>query len=271
MTRQQRVITAIREQAMGWNLPFKLPGLVGTALESVATNLSASEILKLSYWLVRLDGDRIRQIVLTAPGKMIQGKAVVVADEATLTDAVTKLLTPPDSDSEETTTTATEVSTTTTTTTFYGGISAGTPSGWPDTSSTTVPPSTTTSTLAPGDFPDGALWRFALEAPRFIPVGFKYTGSMPTGGGTYQIEPGGKSKPAVRMLYRYKTKDLYLGTSAKVDHIWWKKDGVLSFISNTLMYTASKEDLLNMAVSMAPLDSPSGLTPAVSSPTVSAR
>jgi len=44
-----------------------------------------------------------------------------------------------------------------------------------------------------------------------------------------------------------------VGTSGKVSHIWWKKDGVLYFVSNTLTYDVSKEDLLKMAVSMAPV------------------
>jgi hypothetical protein len=105
---------------------------------------------------------------------------------------------------------------------------------------------------------------------------------MPATEGTYQMQPGGNSKPAVRILYRHGTSDLYLGitattwtdapaasngrevesngttytivgTSGKVDRIWWKNDGVLYFISNTLMYDVSREELLKMALSMAPV------------------
>ena len=106
---------------------------------------------------------------------------------------------------------------------------------------------------------------------------------MPQKGGTYDIVPGDSSKPALRMIYRYEpdgTKsDLYLGITettwlaapvaskgeevtrdgvtctlvggaSGVDHIWWKTDGVLYFISNTLTYTVNKADLLKMAESM---------------------
>ena len=84
------------------------------------------------------------------------------------------------------------------------------------------------------------------------------------------------------MVYRYLDSDLYLGitattwteapiasggsevesngvtytlvgTSGKIDHIWWKTDGVLYFLSNTLMYTVAEQDLLRMAESMGPV------------------
>jgi hypothetical protein len=84
------------------------------------------------------------------------------------------------------------------------------------------------------------------------------------------------------MLYRYRSSDLYVGitattwtdapvagrgdevesngvvytvvgTSGKVDHIWWKSDGVLYFISNTLMHTVERDELLRMAQSMTPV------------------
>ena len=95
MARQQRILAAIREQAMGWDLPTKLPGLIGELLGSTTTNLSAAEMTKLAYWLVKLDGSRIRQTMITGSGQMIDGKAVIVADQATLTEAVTAHLTPP--------------------------------------------------------------------------------------------------------------------------------------------------------------------------------
>jgi LCP family protein required for cell wall assembly len=290
MVRQQRVLAAMREQAMRWNLPLKLPGLVGAALESVATNLTANEILKLAYWVVNLDGSRIRQIVLKAPGQVIDGKAVLVADEATLKEAVTKLLSPPGTESGQDAAASTTQRTTTTTTTL--GNAGASVSGTPDMvllTGTSISSPAPTSTTVLEDLPDGAMWRsaqksvpFALEAPRYIPPGFDYAYKMPVGDGVYQIDPGGDSKPAVRMLYRYKTSDLYLGvsattwteaplaskgaeverngikytvvgTSGKVDHIWWKTDGVLYFVSNTLMYNVSEEELLKMAVSMTPV------------------
>ncbi len=272
MTREQRVLAAVREQAIGWDLPVRLPDIVSSVLDATATNLSASEILELGLWLAKVDGERTRQIVIAAPQQTIAGKTVLVADAETLKKAVTDLLTAPPAEAPGSTgtggsaTTATSVATTTTT-------RGSTPS--------TAPGASTVS--------ESAMWTaaqkavpFALEAPGFVPAGFTYAAKMPTGDGTYQVDPGGDSKPAVRMLYRYETKDLYLGitattwtgapvagkgqevvangvtytvvgTSGKVDRIWWKKDGVLYFISNTLSFDVSKTDLLKMAESMAPV------------------
>jgi LCP family protein required for cell wall assembly len=278
MTRQQRVLAAVREQAVGWDLPLQLPGFVSAILDATATNLSTNEIIKLAYWLVKLDGDRMSQTVVTAPKQKIEDKWVMVADQETLEKAVTRLLTSPtDGPADGATTSIGNGSTTTSsatagpTSTTPGSTSAGTGNG------------------GPSDLPDSDVWvtaqkgvPFTLEAPRFIPAGFSYAGKMPAEDGPYQIQPGDTSKPAVRMLYRQGTADLYLGitattwtdapvagsgrevesngvtytivgTSGKVSHIWWKKDGVLYFVSNTLTYDVSKEDLLKMAVSMAPV------------------
>ena len=105
---------------------------------------------------------------------------------------------------------------------------------------------------------------------------------MPEGEGSYGIKVGDGTKPAVRMVYQYLKTDLCLGvtattwtdapiasdgvehqhngvtytvvgTSGNVDHIWWEKGGVLYFISNTLMYTVSEQDLLKIAESMGPV------------------
>ncbi len=198
---------------------------------------------------------------------MIDGKAVVVVDQTTLKEAVTAYLTPPDAQ----------------TTGAAGGDLLLAAAG-DQNLLTTVSTVTTATTL-----PDISMWEsvqrnvpFALEAPGFIPEGFTYVAKMPEGDGTYDIEVDGGTKPAVRMVYRYQNSDLYLGitattwtdapiagkgtevarngvlytlvgTSGKVDHIWWKKDGVLYFISNTLMDTLGKQDLLRMAESMTPV------------------
>ena len=64
MERQQRFINAVREQAMGWNLPLKLPGLIKALFDNIDTDLSANEFLRLAYWGVRLDGTRMYQAKL---------------------------------------------------------------------------------------------------------------------------------------------------------------------------------------------------------------
>jgi hypothetical protein len=44
-----------------------------------------------------------------------------------------------------------------------------------------------------------------------------------------------------------------VGTYRQVDHIWWKKDGVLYWVSNTLQYRVSASDLLKIAENMVAL------------------
>ncbi len=45
-----------------------------------------------------------------------------------------------------------------------------------------------------------------------------------------------------------------VGSSDKPDHVWWVKDGVLYWVSNTLTYTVDGDDLLRVAESMRPVD-----------------
>lgn len=264
MARQQRVLAAVRDQATNWNLPTKLPGLINTLLAKTTTNLSANEMLKLSSWVLRLDGNRIKQSLIRGPSVPRDGKAVVVVSPETLTQAVTDFLTPP----EEKTSDASHLVV----------ASAGAHGLLAMAGAASLQ-----------SLPDGSMWRaaqrtvpFALQAPMYIPRGFDYIYKMPGGEGTYGIRVGSGTRPAVRMLYRYRNRDLYLGvtattwtdapiagrgeevesngvvytlvgTSGKVDHIWWTKDEVLYFISNTLMHTVDGDELLRMAQSMTPV------------------
>ena len=222
---------------------------------------------KLAYWLVKLDGSRIKQTMITGSGQMIDGKAVIVADQAALTEAVTAHLTPP---GEKTT----------------GATGGNLLLAAADTQNLLT---TTSTATAATTVPDSEMWSlaqknvpFVLEAPSFIPEGFTYVSKMPEGEGTYGIRVGDGTEPAARMVYRYLDSDLYLGitattwteapitsagsevesngvtytlvgTSGKIDHVWWKTDGVLYFLSNTLMYTVAEQDLLRMAESMGPV------------------
>lgn len=200
----------------------------------------------------------------------VDGRTVLVADQQGIADAVARLVTAPATDSAVTATTGAGSSPTTATTKAGGSTTSSDKGGTPPVS-------------------ESDMWKaaqgtvsFPLQAPGFLPAGFSYAYKMPAADGTYQIEPGGDSKPGVRMLYRLGGKDLYLGvtattwtdapaagngrrvesdgvtytvvgTSDKVDRVWWKQDGVLYFISNTLMYDVTREDLLKMAESMAPV------------------
>lgn len=95
MERQQRFLSAMREQALGGNLAFKLPGLIKGLFGNVNTDLSANEILKLAYWGVRLDGSRMKLARLHVSGETIDGTDYAVASEAKIAAAVEALLTPP--------------------------------------------------------------------------------------------------------------------------------------------------------------------------------
>ena len=44
-----------------------------------------------------------------------------------------------------------------------------------------------------------------------------------------------------------------VGSADKVERVWWKRDGVLYWVSNTLSHLASEAELLAMAESMIPI------------------
>ena len=41
-----------------------------------------------------------------------------------------------------------------------------------------------------------------------------------------------------------------VGSSTKVDHVWWVRDGVLCWVTNTLFADLDREQLLAVAMSM---------------------
>ena len=124
---------------------------------------------------------------------------------------------------------------------------------------------------------------FAIQGPAYIPAGYYFVEKQPTNAPTYDIEVGDNGEPAFKMLYRLKEQgewtDQYMGImettwldapaaskgrevehdgrtltivgpSDKVDRIWWKEDGVLYWVSNTLFHLLSEEELLAVAESM---------------------
>jgi LCP family protein required for cell wall assembly len=95
MERQQRFLNAVREQAMGWNLPFKLPGLIKGLFNNVDTDITANEFLKLAYWGIKLDGGRMTQAKLTGAVQTINGGSFVVASAGQIKSAVKDFLTEP--------------------------------------------------------------------------------------------------------------------------------------------------------------------------------
>ncbi len=95
MERQQRFLGALREQAMGWDLPLKLPGLVSALFSNIATDLGANDFIKLAWWLVGMDGSRIRQQTYVGDTKTIAGASYVLLDEQVLAKEVGQFLTAP--------------------------------------------------------------------------------------------------------------------------------------------------------------------------------
>jgi len=281
MDRQQRFITALREQAMGWNLPLKLPGLVRALFDNLATTLDADEIIKLAYWGVRLGGDRIRQVTIVGDMQTRDGVSYVIPAEGALDEALQKLMTAPS---------AGEVGQNTAST---GSADGATDSG--STTSTTV--ASAPAITDPDKIENSRLWRqyaaaapFQVMAPGYLPAGYAYVDRMPVTGGAYDVAVGGKTKPAIKMVYRLTREgeptDQYLGimetawldapaagagqevesngitytivgTNQRTDRIWWKQGDTLYWVSNTLSYYMSRKDLLRVAESMIVI--PSGV------------
>lgn len=270
MDRQQRFLTALREQAIGWNLPLKLPGYISALFKNVTTTLGTRDVISLAAWGVKLGGDRIRQVSIIGDPQTVGTASVVIASTETIRQAVEDFLTPPSA-------ATTQASLTGTTSATGAGSSTS---------------STASVITDPAQIPNSHLWSiiassapFAVEAPGYLPEGYSYVDQNPPkdGGGSYGIQVGSGTKPAIKVVYQFTgdagTKDQYMGimettwmsapaaakgqevqhdgvtftvvgTNQKVDHIWWKKDGVLYWVSNTLSYISSKKELLKVAESM---------------------
>ena len=137
-----------------------------------------------------------------------------------------------------------------------------------------------------GSIPDASVWKgvarkvaFPVQAPAYIPSGYTISKRSPDNATIYKIKVGDGSQPALIMLYKLKGKDQYLnitettwldaplasqgrqvthdgtvftvvGTADKVERVWWKSDGVLYWVSNTLSHLATEQELLAVAESM---------------------
>jgi polyisoprenyl-teichoic acid--peptidoglycan teichoic acid transferase len=271
MDRQQRFITAMREQTMGWDLPLRLPGIVDALFDNVETTLGATEILKLASWGVRLDGSRIKQITLVGNPVTRDGVSYVILPEGAIGEAIDKLMTAPAATGSEPDTAATNTSTTT------------------DAATEATETTEVLFTTDPDKIENANMWQlyatsapFVVRAPGYLPKGYAYVDRRPVDGGSYDIESG-HDKPGLKVVYRLtregEEKDQYLGimetswldapaagtgqvverngveytivgTNQRVDRIWWKVDDTLYWVSNTLSYYLSKKELMNVAESM---------------------
>jgi LCP family protein required for cell wall assembly len=353
MERQQRYLSAIREQAMGWNLPLKLPGLIAALFDNVDTDLGANDILKLAYWGVRLAGDRIKLARLDSGTQTINGISFVVASEKKIKAAVKTFLTPPAEsaradddrpaeDPQPAVLTQADLSGVKVDVVNAGGrVGQGALAavwllrqganvyqvteagqtvegpgkvlcprgraevaqavalalGLSEVEETSAAARITVkigrayaidgaqlAVPATGVIPKVAQWQalaaktsFPLTAPTYVPPACSYSYQR-----AYSITVGDGERPAVRVGYRYSGEDQYLGFSettwldapiaspgreltaggitytvvgagSECDHVWWIRDGVLHWVSNTLMGELDREQLIAVAVSAVPL------------------
>jgi LCP family protein required for cell wall assembly len=367
MARQQQFITAVREQALGWNLTLKVPKLIKALFSNLDTDLSANELIKLAYWVMKLDGGRIKQAEIKAKTGMIHGIFYVLPTDEELAAAVEDFYTPPGPaagpDGATVTTGATgaaplaadalvpaalrgdKVAVVNATGRVGQGALAAI---WLDRQGAAVTGVSEADATVPGasevryrsgrsrlaesvaqslgitqvtpssevnevtvvlgtsfelsaaqlsaqlaaaqaaggaaSVPDLSDWRklaeeatFPLAAPTYIPGGYDYSFQR-----AYDVVPEDDGKPAVRVGYKSEDRDLYLGvsestwldapvaspgvqvqgdgvvftivgTSTKVDHVWWIREGVLCWVTNTLFADLDREELLAMAMSTVPV------------------
>jgi len=368
MERQQMYLTAMREQAMGWwDLPVKLPKMIGALFNNLTTDLGANDFLNLAYWGVRLDGSRIRRVTLVGSAEEIEenGRRIsyVLASKNRVAEAVNTYYALPGTTESDTGTGSSPAGSTTTSSTLPAadfdleGVEidvmnangrsgeAASAGNWLEGLGATVvtvdnagrseaetyveypagassaarsaaqalglettvenesaervtvilgddfslptdyalPPGPNTVPAAGGWKTIAQMVPFAVQAPYYIPEDYYFVERMPVEGATYDIEVGGGSKPAFKMLYRLKSygewTDQYMGitettwldapaacegrqverdgvaytivgSADKVERIWWKSDGVLYWVSNTLFHLLSQEELLKVAESM---------------------
>ena len=80
---------------MQWNLPLKLPGLIKTIFKYADTDLSANEVLKLAYWVTKLDSNGIKRAQITGPTGAMNGSFYILPTDEALAASVEDFFTPP--------------------------------------------------------------------------------------------------------------------------------------------------------------------------------
>jgi LCP family protein required for cell wall assembly len=284
--RQQRYLAGLREQAMSWDMGVKLPGIIKAMTDNIKTTINFDEIQSLAYWAVtKLGGGRIRQIAVVGPIQKIGADSFVVADEATLRKKIADFANAPPPDSSVTTvdnasTQATAGSAPTQDTSGTSGTTTAAPSASVDSSQFIT---------NPDSIADAYMWKqiaaqtpFKVMAPGYLPADYAYFDRNPENGGVYAINGTEKGLKLVYKLNR-ENSDQYLGimetdwleapaaspgrqvtyngttytvvgTYDQTERVWWKKDGVLYWVSNTLLHYLKGEELIKVAASMMTID-----------------
>jgi polyisoprenyl-teichoic acid--peptidoglycan teichoic acid transferase len=263
MERQQRFLTALRQQAGGWDLGLKLPSLISTFFEYATTDMGTNDFIKLAWWGIRLDTARMRQVTLRGGTQTIAGASYVICTKSEIADAVKTFLAVPGTES--------------------AGSSGGTGSV---TSSTAADGAGSAGATNPGTILSASIWKgvagkvsFAVQAPGYLPGRFTMSKRSPNNARIYKIKVGEGSQPALVMLYKLSGAEQYINitettwvdapaamagkevthngttftvvmTADKVERVWWKSDGVLYWVANTLSHLATEDELLGIAESM---------------------
>jgi LCP family protein required for cell wall assembly len=309
MYRQQRFMAALREQALGWDLGLKMPGLISAFFDNVQTTLTMDEITELAYWAVTgLTGDRIRQVTLdNCTNQTIDGVWYVIPAEGALEEAVEDFMTAPEAVSAAQTTVANAGTTTEATAEGTGTTTEGAGTTTDGAGTTTEGAGTTTEGAGttevssefitdPEEIADSETWfqvanqaPFQVVAPGYIPEGYDLVDWYPAdGSGAYDIVVGDEVEKALKFVYQLTREgeqlDQYLGimettwleapaacagreveyngvvytvvgTAQSIDHVWWVRDGVLYWVSNTLSYVLHSSELIKVAESMIAIPS----------------
>lgn len=97
IARQQRFLRAVREQALGWSTLARLPQMANLLADNASTTMVAGDIFKLAWWGVKLGSGNVKQVDLTDLREAkIGGGDYVLADEASIREAIDDLLAPPE-------------------------------------------------------------------------------------------------------------------------------------------------------------------------------
>ena len=276
--RQQRFLAALREQALGWDLGFKLPGLIDALTNNIRTTVTFEEIRNLAYWaLTKLGGGNIRQVTMVGDIETIEGVSYVVPKEGVLEQKIQQFMTPPTAGSDAQTTAGT-------TPTTAGSITNTVPESL-------EPVDSSLFITNPNLIRDSAMWKtiaaqapFAVMAPGYLPEGYIYHEKNPASGGAYDI--GGVTAKGLKLVYQLnrngQATDQYLGimetdwvdapaaspgqqvvyngttftivgTYDSTERVWWVRDGVLYWVSNTISHYLNPSELVKVAASMIPI------------------
>lgn len=95
MDRQQRFMTAVRQQAMDWDLALKLHGLIAAFFDNVTTDMGTGDFIKLAWWGIGLESSRIRQVTVRGSTQTISGGSYVVVSDSSIASSVKTFLTVP--------------------------------------------------------------------------------------------------------------------------------------------------------------------------------